>query len=265
MGREKEKRSVFPPLEAPQFRNVGKEAWGLQDLPHKTQHICCRAEACSQAFCMSSSCGKCHFQIQMLLILSSLFSLPLLKLCWLFTSRMSKALRNSLDHHPQEEINSYHDPVYIHICNWTKMSMMQFLQTETHDGISYCLKCWLCPALNSVQWVSESLSVVAESLWPHGLYSPWNSPGQNTGVSSLSLLQGIFPTQGPNPNPNPNSFMAVGRGFSHIAGRFFTSWTMREAQIQFSTDRQFEEHWLRKGLCVRTTQKQRLKWGLVWR
>ena len=30
---------------------------------------------------------------------------------------------------------------------------------------------------------------------PHGLYSPWNSPGQNTGVGSLSLLQGIFPTQ----------------------------------------------------------------------
>ena len=29
-------------------------------------------------------------------------------------------------------------------------------------------------------------------------YSPWNSPGQNTGVGSLSLLQGIFPTQGSN-------------------------------------------------------------------
>ena len=28
--------------------------------------------------------------------------------------------------------------------------------------------------------------------------SPWNSPGQNTGVGSLSLLQGIFPTQGSN-------------------------------------------------------------------
>ena len=30
-------------------------------------------------------------------------------------------------------------------------------------------------------------------------WSPWNSPGQNTGVSSLSLLQGIFSTQGSNP------------------------------------------------------------------
>ena len=32
----------------------------------------------------------------------------------------------------------------------------------------------------------------------HGLSSPWNSPGQNTGMGSLSLLQGIFPTQGSN-------------------------------------------------------------------
>ena len=41
---------------------------------------------------------------------------------------------------------------------------------------------------------------MSTSLQPHGLYSPWNSPGQNTGVGSLSLLQGIFPTQGMNPD-----------------------------------------------------------------
>ena len=46
---------------------------------------------------------------------------------------------------------------------------------------------------------SKSHSVMSDSLQPHGLYSPWNSPGQNTGVGSLSLLQGIFPTQGLNP------------------------------------------------------------------
>ena len=46
---------------------------------------------------------------------------------------------------------------------------------------------------------SESHSVVSNSLRPYGLYSPWNSPGQNTEVGSLSLLQGIFPTQGSNP------------------------------------------------------------------
>ena len=36
---------------------------------------------------------------------------------------------------------------------------------------------------------------MSESLRPQGLYSPWNSLGQNTGVGSLSLLQGIFLTQ----------------------------------------------------------------------
>ena len=48
------------------------------------------------------------------------------------------------------------------------------------------------------KWI-ESCSVVSDSLWPHGLYSPWNSLGQNTGVSILSLFQGIFPTQRSNP------------------------------------------------------------------
>ena len=43
---------------------------------------------------------------------------------------------------------------------------------------------------------------------PHGLYIPWNFPGQNTGVDSLSLLHGIFPTQGSNP------------GLPHWATRF---------------------------------------------
>ena len=46
---------------------------------------------------------------------------------------------------------------------------------------------------------SENLSVVSDSLQPHGLYTPWSSPGQNTGAGSRSLLQGIFPTQGSNP------------------------------------------------------------------
>ena len=46
---------------------------------------------------------------------------------------------------------------------------------------------------------SESHSVVSDSLRPHGPYSPWNSLGQNTGMGSLFLLQGIFPTQGSDP------------------------------------------------------------------
>ena len=51
----------------------------------------------------------------------------------------------------------------------------------------------------SAESESESCSVVSDSLLLHELYSPWNSPGQNTEVSSLSLLQGIFPSQRSNP------------------------------------------------------------------
>ena len=53
------------------------------------------------------------------------------------------------------------------------------------------------------------------------LYSPWNSPGQSTGVGSLSLLQGIFPTR-------------VQTQVSCIASEFFTSWATREAQEYWS-------------------------------
>ena len=45
---------------------------------------------------------------------------------------------------------------------------------------------------------SESDSVVSDYLWAHGLYSPRNPPGQNTGVGSCPFLQGIFPIQGSN-------------------------------------------------------------------
>ena len=76
------------------------------------------------------------------------------------------------------------------------------------QGLNLCLLLWqadcvpLCHLKSPVYYMkseSESHSVVSDSLRPHGLFSPWNSLGQNTGVSSLSLLQGIFPTQGSNP------------------------------------------------------------------
>ena len=59
---------------------------------------------------------------------------------------------------------------------------------------------YMCFNLKCFQWSeSECHLVVSDYLQCRGLYSPWNSPGQNTGVGSLSLLQGIFPAQGSNP------------------------------------------------------------------
>ena len=101
---------------------------------------------------------------------------------------------------------------------------------------------------------SESRSVVSDFLWPQGLYSPLNSPGQNTGAGSLSLLQGIFPTQGSNSDllhcrqilyqlshkrslrilewvaysfSTGSSQPRNRTGVSCIPGGFFTYWTMR--------------------------------------
>ena len=86
-------------------------------------------------------------------------------------------------------------------------------------------------------------------------YSPWNSLDENTGVGSLSLLQGIFPTQGSNPGVphyrwilyqlshqgSPGILEWVAYPFSSgssqprnwtrvscIACVFFTNWAMRE-------------------------------------
>ena len=66
--------------------------------------------------------------------------------------------------------------------------------------------CFIQPHIShDVQCIDDTLCMRCESrsVCPihatHGLYSPWNSPGQNTGVRSRSLLQGIFPTQGENP------------------------------------------------------------------
>ena len=77
----------------------------------------------------------------------------------------------------------------------------------------------VCFLSDVTHWMEVDKSTVTENKWvginlkekkvkvaqscltpqPQGLYSLWNSPGQNTGVGSLSLLQEIFPTQGLNP------------------------------------------------------------------
>ena len=62
------------------------------------------------------------------------------------------------------------------------------------------LACYFLHSCTRPNVGGESRSVMSDSLRPHGLYNPWNSPGQNTGMGSLSLFQGIFPTQRSNPD-----------------------------------------------------------------
>ena len=97
-------------------------------------------------------------------------------------------------------------------------------------------------ALNSTLHENESerRSVVSDSLWPHGQYSPWNSPGQNTGVGSHSLLQGILP-----------------RGqtqISRTAGRFLPSWATREYLV----------HYVAPTKCKQTGQNFYLSFSMLY-
>ena len=114
---------------------------------------------------------------------------------------------------------------------------------------------WLIHVIRNWSWWSESSSVVSNSLLPHGPYGSWNSPGQDTGVGSHFLLQGIFPTKVSNPSllhcrqilyqlshegspkilervaytfSNRSSWLWNQTGVSCIAGGFFTNWAMRE-------------------------------------
>ena len=64
------------------------------------------------------------------------------------------------------------------------------------------------------EWKSPSR---ADSLRPHGLYSPWNSLGQNTGVGCLPISR-------------VSSQSSDRTHVSCIAGGFFTSWATKETQ-----------------------------------
>ena len=108
--------------------------------------------------------------------------------------------------------------------------------------------------------MSESLTVMSDSETPWtSPWTPWNSQGENTGGGSLSVLQGIFPTQRSNSGLlhcrrilyqlshkwSPRILERVAYTFSsrssqprnqtrvsHITGGFFTNWAIREARKQ---------------------------------
>ena len=125
---------------------------------------------------------------------------------------------------------------------------------ELREPLSSDREAWHA-AVHGVTKSQTWLSGWTELNWT-GLYSPRNSPGQNTGADSCSVLQGIFPTQGLNPglphcrwilyqlshkgSPRILEWVAYPfssrssqprnqTGVSCIAGGFFTSWAMREA------------------------------------
>ena len=120
----------------------------------------------------------------------------------------------------------------------------------------YVLKMSGFKILCKLDSLSASHSVMSNSLQSHGLDSPWNSPGQHTGVGSLSLLQRIFPTQESNPGlqhcrwilyqlrykRSPRALERVAYPFcrgssrprnqtrvSCIAEEFFTNWAIRDS------------------------------------
>ena len=132
----------------------------------------------------------------------------------------------------------------------TKWISYIYIHTHTHTHTHIYVKVKVtqsCPTL------CDSMDCTVRS---------WNSPGQNTEVGSLFLLQGIFPTQRSNPGlphcrqilyqlshqGSPRILKWVACAFSsrsswpknwirisYIAGRFFTNWAIREAHIYVST------------------------------
>ena len=145
-------------------------------------------------------------------------------------------------------------------------------------GLLLCLKIMLMVQFEAISCYLIMKVKVAQlrtnSLRPHGLtiHSPWNSPGQYTGVGSCSLLQGIFPTWGWNPGlphcrrilyqlshkGSPRILEWVAYPFSSgsspsrnqtqvswIAGGFFINWAIREAQyVIWGTCQKEVEYWV---------------------
>ena len=154
---------------------------------------------------------------------------------------------------PLEEEAATHASILAWKIPWTEkpgglqLMRLQRLNVCTHAH-THTQTCW--------KWKWRPLSCVQLFVTPCPWtcpYSPWNSPGQNTGVGSLSLLQGIFLTQRSNPGllhsrqilyqlshkASPRILECVAFPFSRgsswprnqtrvscIAGRFFTNWAI---------------------------------------
>ena len=103
---------------------------------------------------------------------------------------------------------------------WESRGNQEIYNQESNICIHFYHKGWVTSDLSRLQSdsESESCSVVSDSLWPHGPYSPWNFPGQNTGVVIIPVSRGSS-------QPRNRS------GVSCIAGRFFTIWATRKGWL----------------------------------
>ena len=102
---------------------------------------------------------------------------------------------------PLEESMTTHSSILPGESPWTeepgRLQSMGSQESDTTERLHFPFLWVISPMIiYSPDWLFSRLKVKVKV---HGLYSPWNSPGQNTGVGSLSLLQRIFPTQGLNP------------------------------------------------------------------
>ena len=89
-------------------------------------------------------------------------------------------------------------PAFLIIC--TSVKWLQILALIINpESLNFSISTTISRHLAYVKNESESHSAMSHSLRPHGLYSLWNSPGQNTRVGSCSLLEGVLPTQGLDP------------------------------------------------------------------
>ena len=148
----------------------------------------------------------------------------------------------------------------------------QYLQYLQNNLFPIMLNNWSFETIT--KYVSECML-----LSPVWLFATLYSLGQNTGVGNLSLLQGIFPTQGSNPGllhcrwilyqlshkGSPRKLEWVAYPFcsrsswprnqnrvSCIAGGFFTNWAIREAlhMEMFSVNMTLSPFWIHKQVCV---------------
>ena len=83
-----------------------------------------------------------------------------------------------------------------------KPIVLQSMGSQSRTRLNNWIKLNILTQLKQYSYYMYMKAKVTQScltLRPHELYSPRNSPSQNIGVGSFSLLQGIFPTQESNP------------------------------------------------------------------